>query len=94
MTLLPLLKKSALIATALLGLTGLADARSIEDIRKDGKVIIATEGQFAPFNYFQGAKLAGFEIDVAEAVAAKMGLKIEWKALSFDALLKIGRAHV
>ena len=87
MTLLRLLKKSALIATALLGLNGLADARSIEDIRKDGKVIIATEGQFAPFNYFQGAKLAGFEIDVAEAVAAKMGLKIEWKALSFDALL-------
>ena len=62
-------------------------ARSFEDVKKDGKIIIATEGQFAPFNYFQGSKLTGFEVDVAEAMAAKMGLKIEWKALGFDALL-------
>jgi len=62
-------------------------ARSFDDIKKDGKIIVATEGQFAPFNYFQGAKLAGFEVEVAEAVAKKMGVTIEWKALSFDALL-------
>jgi len=62
-------------------------ARSVDDIKKDGKIIIATEGQFAPFNYFQGSKLTGFEVDVAEAMAAKMGVKVEWKALSFDALL-------
>ena len=87
MKLLPLLRKSALVATALLGLAAQADARTVEEIKKDGKIVIATEGQFAPFNYFQGAKLTGFEVEVAEAVAAKMGLKVEWKALSFDALL-------
>ena len=89
MTLLPCLKSALLIASAVLGLglvTG-ANARSIDDIKKDGKLVVATEGQFAPFNYFQGAKLSGFEVDVAEAMVAKMGLKIEWKALSFDALL-------
>ncbi|WP_423228540.1 ABC transporter substrate-binding protein [Pseudaquabacterium inlustre] len=64
-----------------------AQARTIDEIRKDGKIVVATEGQFAPFNFFQGAKLTGFEVEVAEAVVAKMGLKIEWKALSFDALL-------
>ena len=62
-------------------------ARSLDEIRKDGKIVIATEGQYAPFNYFQGAKLAGFEVDLADAVAKKMGLAVEWKALSFDALL-------
>ncbi|MBL8349477.1 MAG: amino acid ABC transporter substrate-binding protein [Burkholderiaceae bacterium] len=82
-----LLKKSALVAVALLGLVAQADARTIDEIKKDGKIIIATEGQFAPFNYFQGARLTGFEVEVAEAVAAKMALKVEWKALSFDALL-------
>ncbi len=64
-----------------------AQARSVEEIRKDGKILIATEGQFAPFNFFQGSKLVGFEVDIAEALAAKMGVKAEWKALSFDALL-------
>jgi len=62
-------------------------ARPLDAIKKDGKLIVATEGQFSPFNFFQGNKLTGFEIDVAEAVAAKMGLKIEWKTFGFDALL-------
>ncbi len=78
----------ALLLAAAAALTaGAAQARSFDDIKKDGKIIIATEGQFAPFNYFQGTKLTGFEVDVAEAMVAKMGLKLEWKALGFDALL-------
>lgn len=87
MNLLQSLNKSALIAAALLGLVVQADARSFDEIKKDGKIVVATEGQFAPFNFFQGAKLTGFEVEVADAMAAKMGLKVEWKALSFDALL-------
>jgi polar amino acid transport system substrate-binding protein len=64
-----------------------ASARTFEEIKKSGKIIVATEGQYPPYNYFQGAKLAGFEVDLAEAIAKKMGVEIEWKALSFDALL-------
>jgi len=77
----------ALVAAATCALALCAQARSFDEIKKDGKIIVATEGQFAPFNYFQGSKLTGFEVDVAEALVAKMGLKVEWKALSFDALL-------
>ena len=62
-------------------------ARTIDAIKKDGKILIATEGQFAPFNYFKGTTLTGFEIDVADLVAKKMGLKIQWKTIGFDALL-------
>lgn len=64
-----------------------AQARSLDEVKKDGKINIATEGQFAPFNFFQGSKLSGFEIELAELVAKKMGVVIEWKALGFDALL-------
>lgn len=78
---------TVLTALVLIAVAPLAQSRSIEDIRKDGTLRVATEGQFAPFNFFQGAKLTGFEVEVAEAVVAKMGLKLEWKALGFDALL-------
>lgn len=71
----------------LVALSFTARARSLEEVRKDGKIIVATEGQFAPFNYFQGSRLAGFEVELAELVARKMGLAVEWKALGFDALL-------
>ncbi|WP_410211208.1 ABC transporter substrate-binding protein [Aquirhabdus sp.] len=63
------------------------DARSLSAIEKDHKIIIATEGQFTPFNYFQAGKLTGFEIDIANAVAQKMGLSVEWKSVGFDALI-------
>lgn len=79
--------RGLLAAAALCALATGTQARSFEDIKKDGKINIATEGQFAPFNYFQGARLSGFEIEVAEAMAARMGVKVEWKALGFDALL-------
>lgn len=64
-----------------------AQARSYEEIKQSGKLIVATGGEFPPFNYFAGSKLTGFEIEVAQAVVKKMGLAIEWKTLSFDSLL-------
>ncbi len=80
-------RRGALLGVALLALCfGTAHARTPQAIHQDGKIIIATEGQFAPFNFFQGSKLTGFEVDVADAIAAKMGLKVEWKAIGFDAL--------
>ena len=62
-------------------------ARTIEAIQKDGKILLATEGQFAPFNFFKGTTLTGFEVEVAELVAKKMGRKVQWKTIGFDALL-------
>lgn len=77
-----------LLACVLSLATALAvQARPLEEIKKEGKMVVATEGQFAPFNYFQGSKLVGFEIDLTDLIAKKMGVTIEWKALGFDALL-------
>jgi polar amino acid transport system substrate-binding protein len=76
----------ALAGAALLA-SAAAGARSLEDIRKAGTIVVASEGKFAPFNFVDKGQLTGFEIDVANAVAAKMGLKVEWKMMGFDGLL-------
>jgi polar amino acid transport system substrate-binding protein len=81
-------RRAAIVAAAIgLLAAAAAQARSIEDIRKAGTIVIASEGKFAPFNFVENGKLAGFEIDVANAVAAKMGVKVEWKSMGFDGLL-------
>ena len=85
--LLMLSRRVALVAAAGLLAAGAAQARAIQDIRKSGTIVIATEGKFAPFNIVDNGKLTGFEIDVANAVAAKMGLKVDWKMMGFDGLL-------
>jgi polar amino acid transport system substrate-binding protein len=64
-----------------------AQARDWASIKQTGTLVAASEGAYPPFNYFQGSHLTGYEIDVLEAVAAKLGLKLEWRALAFDALI-------
>ena len=68
-------------------LTAPVQARDWNTIKESGTIIAATEGAFAPFNYFEGKKLTGYEVDVAEAIAKKMGLKLEWRAVPFDSQL-------
>jgi polar amino acid transport system substrate-binding protein len=79
--------KSLMVAIVGLAITASAQARSFEEIKASGKIIAATEGAYPPFNYFEGSKLTGFEVELGEAIAKKLGVAIEWKALSFDALL-------
>lgn len=78
---------AALSAAILSCITPAVHSRSLDEIRKQGKIVIATEGQYYPFNFFQGPTLTGFEVELANSLAKRMGLSVEWKALGFDALL-------
>ena len=75
---------SAVIPLTLL-LSAPVSARDWSTIKSSGTIIAVTEGQYAPFNYYEGKKLTGYEIDVAEAIAKQMGLKLEWRTAPFDA---------
>ena len=86
------MKCSTFVTVVLTGLIGLiicatVQARSLNDIQADGTIIIATEGLNPPFNFYQDSQLTAFEIEIGEAVAKKMGLKVDWKTLAFDSLL-------
>jgi len=78
--------KAIALAAALCGALTV-HARPLDEIKKSGTILLASEGQYAPFNYYKGKELTGYEIEVAELVVKKMGLKIEWKTVGFDALL-------
>lgn len=64
-----------------------AQGRDWNAIKDSGTIVVATEGGFYPFNFFEGPKLTGFEVELAEAVASKLGLKLEWRVVPFDAQL-------
>lgn len=77
----------AKLSALLLVFSGVAEARTLDEIKKSGKIVIASEGAYPPFNYFQGPTLTGFEIDLADDLAKRLGVAVEWRALAFDALL-------
>ena len=75
---------SAVIPLTLL-MGGAVEAREWKAIQESGTIKAATEGAFQPFNYYEGSTLTGFEVELAEAIAKKMGLKLEWSVVPFDA---------
>lgn len=70
----------ALLATPL-------QARDLSEIKQSGTLIAGTEGAYPPFTFFKGAALTGFEVELGQALAAKLGLKIDWQVLPFDTQL-------
>ncbi len=67
-----------------------AEAPALEDhlarIKAAGKISIATEGVWAPFTYHDENtdELVGFDVEVAAAIAEKLGVEADFKEVAFD----------
>lgn len=48
---------------------------------------MATEGTFPPYEYYDGDKLVGIDVDVANAIAEKLGMKLEVVDIAFDSIV-------
>lgn len=92
--------KRIILAAALLGLAPLAQAAGLpEDIKKRGAIVAAIVPNYPPLDLKDPAtgKLTGFDVDLGDAIAAKLGTKIDWQETSFDqmvASVKTGRADI
>lgn len=64
--------------------------------RDDGKLIMATEAGFAPYEYTEdGATVIGVDVDIANEIAKAMGKELEIQNMSFDsALLAVQQGKV
>lgn len=48
---------------------------------------MATNAEFPPFEYLEGDQIVGADVDMAKAVAEKLGYELEITNLDFDAAL-------
>ncbi len=52
------------------------------------KIRIGTEGAYPPFNYMTaGGELAGFDVEIAEALCAEMGVECEFVIQDWDGMI-------
>jgi len=64
-----------------------ADSNLLEQIKKNGKITIGQEGTYAPFTFHDSTgKLTGFDVDIAEAIASKLGVKTEYVETKWDGI--------
>jgi polar amino acid transport system substrate-binding protein len=63
--------------------------------KDDNKLIVGTEAGFAPYEYMEGDKVVGIDMDIAQAIADSMGKELEIKNMDFDgALLAVEKGTV
>ncbi|WP_412542319.1 ABC transporter substrate-binding protein [Longispora sp. K20-0274] len=58
-------------------------------IKSDGTIKIGVDSTYAPNEYLDadGKTVVGFDVDLFNAVAAKLGLKTEWTTSAFDDII-------
>jgi cystine transport system substrate-binding protein len=80
-----------LLAIALTGLLLSAAAHAddlLDQVKQRGTLQIALEGTFPPFNYkAPNGQLDGYDVDVAKAVAAKLGVKAEFVTTEWSGII-------
>lgn len=79
-----LLKVVSLISITVLTMGLLAGCGS----SKDGNVLVmGTNAEFEPFEYYNGTEIVGFDVDIAKAIAEKIGKELKIEDMAFDSLL-------
>jgi len=54
---------------------------------EDGVLIMATNAEFPPYEYWEGGRIVGIDAEIAGAIAAKLGLTLRINDIDFNAIL-------
>ena len=75
-----------------------ASGNLLDKLNNKETILVGTMGTYAPFTYHEkDGKLTGYDVEVTRAVAAKLGVKVEFKETPWDAMmagLKAGRFDI
>ena len=82
---------TALVATCFLVACSGSQGVSPKTIKEKKKIVVATESEFAPFEFKSLVNgkdtLVGADIELAKAIGEKLGVKVEFSVMSFDNVL-------
>jgi polar amino acid transport system substrate-binding protein len=82
-TLLPLL----VVVVSLLPARGAKAQDLLAQIKQRGEIVVGTELQFAPFEFLEGSKPVGFDVDLIDRMAKDWGVKVTWVDLPWASVL-------
>lgn len=64
-----------------------AASNSVDAIKARGELIVATNAEFPPFEYMEGDKFVGMDMEMAQAIADKLGVKLKIDNMAFDSVV-------
>ena len=81
------MKKFLALTLCLLLTVSLAACASSAKSTETSVLSMATEGTFQPYEYYDGDKLIGIDVEIAEAIAEKLGMTLEVTDIAFDSII-------
>ena len=60
---------------------------ALDTIKKNGKIVIATDASYAPNEFKQNGQVVGFDVDLGTAIAKKLGVTASIQDVKFDNIL-------
>ncbi|MEG0228261.1 MAG: transporter substrate-binding domain-containing protein, partial [Lachnospiraceae bacterium] len=52
-----------------------------------GELVMATNAEFPPYEYYEGEEIKGIDADFAKAIAAKLGMSLKIEDMAFDSII-------
>jgi ABC-type amino acid transport substrate-binding protein len=85
----------ALVCAVSLVACGTKNDKGSNGESKKETLIVGTEAGFAPYEYMEGDKVVGIDMDIAKAIADELGMELEIKNMDFDgALIAVQKGKV
>lgn len=69
------------------GSGGGSEASGKETKASGGKLIMATNAEFPPYEFYDNNQIVGIDADIARAIATKLGMELEITDMAFDSLI-------
>src|SRR6476660_2928395 len=77
---------AAAIAIAATGLPANAQ-NTLEAVRQKGVLVAGSSAEYPPFEYVADGKLVGYDVDMAEEITRRMGVKVAWEKIDFKGIV-------
>ncbi len=61
--------------------------KTLAEVKKAGKLTIATSPDFPPFENLENGEVVGIEVEIMKLICAELGVKMELAQINFDAVL-------
>jgi len=60
---------------------------ALEKIKRTGVMTSANSFEYVPFGYIENGKMVGFDVDLADEIARRMGVRMSWEKIDFRGIV-------
>jgi polar amino acid transport system substrate-binding protein len=75
------------LAIASIAIPRASAADTLTDIKHKGVMTVGNSGSYPPFEFVADGKLTGYDVDLANELGKRMGVKIKWSIIDFKGIV-------